>query len=242
MYNVAIVEDERSATELLESYLARYSEENGVEFRSASFENPIVFLESYKQGYDLVLLDIELPDMMGMDVARKFREIDDAAALVFVTNMAQYAIDGYSVNADDFIVKPVSYFDFAMKLKRILKKIDRNDGAKVTLYDDGLARLVSLTDVRYVEVRNHTLIYHTVDGEYEARGVLKRVESLLSANNFVRCNNYCMVNLRYVAGLKDYTLYVTFGRGRNEREGIGISHPRKKDFVKALNDYLGEII
>lgn len=242
MFSVAIIEDEKDEMKLLESYLARYSKENGCDFRSVWFGNPIVFLENCKQGYDLIFLDIELPDMMGMDVARKFRETDSNAALVFVTNMAQYAIDGYSVDADDFIVKPVSYYDFAMKLTRVLKKINRCEVDRVTLYSDGMAKLVSLTDVRYVEVHNHTLLYHSVDGIYESRGVLRRVEEILIKNNFVRCNNYCLVNLRYVAGVKDFTLFVAYGRGRDEREEISISHPRKRNFINALNDYIGEII
>ena len=177
-----------------------------------------------------------------MDAARKFREYNNSSALIFVTNMAQYAIEGYSVNADDFIVKPISYYDFSMKLARVLNKINRSEVEKVTVNCDGMYKLLPLSDVRYVEVRNHTLVYHAVDGVYETRGVLKRVESMLTSNDFVRCNNYCLVNLRYVAGVKDFTVFISYGRGTKEREEVDISHPRKKGFIKALGDYIGEMV
>ena len=132
MFNIAIVDDEPEAIKILENYLARFSKENGCEFHYASYKNPVAFLENSKQAYDLVFLDIEMPDMSGMDAARKFREYNVSSALIFVTNMAQYAIEGYSVNADDFIVKPISYYDFAMKLARVLNKLNRREVEKVT--------------------------------------------------------------------------------------------------------------
>ncbi len=242
MFNIAIVDDEPEAIKILENYLARFSKENGCEFHSASYKNPVAFLENSKQAYDLVFLDIEMPDMSGMDAARKFREYNVSSALIFVTNMAQYAIEGYSVNADDFIVKPISYYDFAMKLARVLNKLNRREVEKVTVNCDGMYKLLPLADVRYVEVHNHTLVYHAIDGVYETRGVLKRVESLLTSNDFVRCNNYCLVNLRYVAGVKDFTVFVSYGRGTKEREEMDISHPRKKSFIKALGEYIGEMV
>ena len=240
MLNIAIVEDERDAAELLKAYLERYSREKGVPCRSVWFDNPINFLSKYNASFDLVLLDIELPDMNGMDAARKMREMDGSIALIFVTNMAQYAISGYEVDADDFVVKPVSYYDFVLKLDRVLKKITVKEEAKITVNNDGAVKYIAVKNVRYVEVIKHKLLYHTLDGNFEVRGTLKKAEPLLLENNFRKCNNYCLVNLLYVSGLKGYALTVSYGHGSNKADEIMVSHPRKKDFVKALNLYLGE--
>lgn len=240
MVNVAIVEDERGAMEVIESYLLRYSKEKQEEFHSVWFDNPINFLTNYNMNYELVLLDIELPDMNGMDVARKMREMDSTVTLIFVTNMAQYAISGYEVDADDFVVKPVSYHDFALKLERVLKKIKKKDDAKIILNYDGEVKFMPAKNVRFIEVIKHKLIYHTLDGNFEMRGSLKKIAPMLLENGFAKCNNYCLVNLRYVSGVKGYTLFVSFGGLQDGQDEILISHPRKKDFARALNDYLGE--
>ena len=71
------------------------------------YTNPVIFLTQYTNRYDLVLLDIEMPDMNGMVVANKLRAIDDEVPLIFITNMRKYAIKGYEVNASDFILKPI---------------------------------------------------------------------------------------------------------------------------------------
>ena len=112
MINVAIVDDDEKVADMLRSYLERFSKENDIEFQAESFGCAVDFLSAFTDRYDIVFLDIELPDMNGIDAARKMREIDGTVALIFVTNMRQYAINGYEVNADDFIVKPVPYFDF----------------------------------------------------------------------------------------------------------------------------------
>lgn len=232
MKNIVIVEDEKSAADVLTSYLDRYTKEKGVAFQSVWFENPIAFLTNYKPKYDLVFLDIELPDMNGMDVAHKLRELDDSVALIFVTNMAQFAIKGYEVNAFDFIVKPVSYFDFALKLQRVLERIKSIDGQKISVSVDDAVKCVYVEDIYYVEVIKHKVIYHTAQGNLESYGALKNIEPMLLDADFVRCNNCYLVNLRYVTAVKGFTTIVA-------GDLLQVSHPKRKQFVQALNNYLG---
>lgn len=237
--NVVIVEDESSAMEVLQTFLDRYTKEKQTEFNVVWFDNPVNFLANYKPNFDLILLDIELPEFNGMETARKIRDIDSSVALIFVTNMAQYAVSGYEVDADDFIVKPVSYHDFVLKLERVLKKINNKDDAKIAVAGDGEIRYLVLRDIRYVEVIKHKLIYHTIEKDFEVRGSLNKIESLCAENDFLQCNKYCIVNPRFVAGVHGHTLTMTYGRNfPGKYDELQISHPRRKDFVKSLNDYL----
>lgn len=233
MINVAIVEDEKNAAELLAGYLETYTRERSVGFHTVCFDNPITFLSNYKSNFDLVLMDIEMPDMNGMDAARKMRELDRAVTLIFVTNMAQFAIKGYEVDAFDFVVKPVSYFDFALKLSRAVERIRSRSEVKIPIAVDDAVKYVTPNDLMYVEVIKHRVIYHTTEGALESYGTLKKIEPVLLSADFAKCNNCYLVNLRYVTGIKGFSVTV----GGDE---LQISHPKKKEFVKALNDYLGE--
>lgn len=239
MLTIAIVDDEKNMADALKEILTRYGAERGIELHADWFSNPVTFLTQYTDRYDLVLLDIDMPDLNGLDTAKKLREMDDTVSLIFVTNMRQYAINGYGVNADDFIVKPVSYFDLAMKLDRIRKKDLRRTTDVVPVKNDGSVKFISVKDVRYVEVLKHRLIYHTLDGDYEERGTLKKLEPIFMKNHFARCNNYCLVNLRFVEGIEGFSVIVSYGYGSEQKEEIVISHPRKKEFVTALGRYLG---
>lgn len=239
MINVAIVDDDEKVVDMLRSYLERFSKENDIEFQAESFGCAVDFLSAFTDRYDIVFLDIELPDMNGIDAARKMREIDGTVALIFVTNMRQYAINGYEVNADDFIVKPVPYFDFSLKLSRVLKKIGVREVPKIAIKNEGMTRYIAINTIRYVEVFRHRLVYHTCDGSIEARGSLNKIEPLLTANNFERCNSCYLVNLKYVMGIEGYTLFVGYGQNSKKMDELSVSHPRKKDFIAALNKYLG---
>lgn len=240
MYNIAIVDDDPEAIVTLESYLDRYCSKRGAECNVSRFNSPVRFLASFKPVYDIVFLDIDMPNMNGMDVARSIRKTDGETALIFVTNMAQYAIRGYEVDADDFVVKPVKYGSFEIKLDRVIKKHGAKEKAHVTVYDDGVMRYVPVSEVRYVEVIKHSIIYHMTGGDYEKRGVLKNEAKLFEENGFAQCNKSCLVNLRYVLGIVGYDLHVAKAKGSSEYEELLISHPRKKEFVHTLNKYLEE--
>lgn len=244
MLRVAIIDDDEKIAEQLKVFLKKYTDDGKEAFNPECYSAPADFLSVYGNGdsYDLIFLDIELPGMNGMDVARKIRERDVSVGLVFVTNMRQYAINGYEVDADDFIVKPVSYYDFAMKLDRVLKKRAKKETAKIPVNCDGTMKYVPVDTIRYVEVSRHKLSYHTDEGVLETRGSLNKIEEFFIENNFSRCNNYCLVNLRYVTGIDGHTLFVGYGRNSKEPDEISISYPRKKEFVASLNKYLGVVL
>lgn len=120
-YLVAIVEDSPAEVKTLRSYFARLGEELGYDFQVSCFSSGRDFLAAYQPIYDLVLMDINLPDINGMYVSKCLRKLDQNVVLMFVTSMARYAADGYEVDALDFMVKPVNYTTFSLKIKRAYK-------------------------------------------------------------------------------------------------------------------------
>ena len=234
MYHIAIVDDEKSFSDTIKEYVNQYQEENSGTFQVSVFENGVELLASYHYGYDLILLDIEMPGMNGMEVAQKIRDMDDDVVLMFITNMAQYAIHGYSVGALDFVTKPLNYYTFSMKLSRALKRVQKKENEQksiVLTLPDGLKKL-DIKQIYFVEVQNRMLYYHTAEKVYKIKGTMQSVEQVLAPHAFVKCNHWYIVNLLHVKEVKKNLVVV----GEHELE---ISRRNKKAFMQALTEYLG---
>ena len=231
-YMIAIVEDNPAEAETLRSYFSRMSSELGEPFQVNLFQNGREFLSAYQPIYDLVLMDIHLPDLNGMHVAKCLRKIDRNVVLIFVTSMARYAAEGYEVDALDFIVKPVSYPTFTLKIKRSLSKCASSQDRELLIsITDGVYR-TSASRIKYVEVIDHSLVYHTTDGVLNSYGNLKDVEAKLNSPQFIRCNRCYLVNLAFVRAIHGSTLIV-------DGDALQISRPKRNIVLDALNNYLG---
>lgn len=122
MIRVAIVEDDAAEREKIQGYLNELSRQEQIQFEIAPYPSGLNFIMGEMKGFDIVLMDIDMPGVNGMETAQALRKVDPTVILIFVTNMAQYAISGYEVDATDFILKPVNKYSFAIKIKRAVAR------------------------------------------------------------------------------------------------------------------------
>lgn len=153
--------------------------------------------------------------------------------LIFITSFEQFAVKGYEVEAFDFIVKPVSYPDFALRMNRVLKHVQKERQDTINIKNEGKFIIASVRDIKYVEVMRHKMLFHMTDGIVESTGTLREMEDALTDKYFVRCNKCYLVNLRHVRGMDGSFVNV-------DGELLLVSRPRKKDFLSALNRYLSK--
>ena len=151
MISIAIVEDEDSCAKQMEEYLARYAAESGEEFETVRFCDGDEILENYRAQYDIILMDVQMKFMDGMTAAEEIRKVDPEVVIIFITNMAQYAIRGYAVDALDYVLKPVSYFAFSQRLERAIGRMKRRARRYMTITIRGGACKLDIAEILYVE-------------------------------------------------------------------------------------------
>lgn len=230
MVNIAILEDDAGDEASLEQSLQRYAQEQQELFSIRSFSDPAVFLQNSPSAFDLIFLDIDLPTMTGMELARQIRRQDSLVTLIFVTNLEKYAVSGYSVGAFDFVVKPINYYRFASMLRRALRSIAARQPREVVIQTSGGITRLNVTQLYYVEIRDHLLIYHTVGENLTAWGKMSDVEAQLTPYDFARCSTSHLVNLRFVDSVEGSDVLVAGTR-------LPISQRRRKAFYSAVTSY-----
>ena len=230
MKRIAIIDDDEKIRNLLREYLSRYEESHNEQFQIKTFSFPELFLTDYKPEYDIVFMDIDMPGMDGLKASRRLRELDERVVLIFVTNLAQYAIKGYEVAATDFVVKPVKYEMFETKLTRAFRFIPDDNRPSLLLRTENGIVSIEMEDVQFVEVQGHNVYYHTMKDTYKIRGTLKESASELDESTFFMCDKCYIVNLGYVESVNGNTVIVA-------GKAINVSRPKKKMFMDALAQY-----
>ena len=233
MISVALVEDTREDMERFRRVFDAYSRGDENEWSLDVFETGGDFLDRFRGQYDLIFLDIELPDLNGIEIGHEIRKRDTRAVLVFLTKMGQFAINGYEVDAADYILKPLDEKIFPVKMRKIVRRVLQSKPSCFTVPVNGGKRLLESDQILYVEVLKHDLTYHTTSGSYTERGTLKGAEALLRNACFVRLSNCYLVNMRYITGVDKLTLMLDGG------ETLQISRSRKKEFADTFARYLG---
>lgn len=232
MTRIAIVEDEAAVREQLAGYVQRYTRQYGTPFEVTEFADGMEILEDYRPQFDIIFLDVEMKHLDGMETARRIRERDGGVLIVFITNMAQYAIRGYAVGALDYVLKPVPYFAFSQQLQKVEEQLRRRTRHYLAVPVEGGLRRLDTSRIYYIESEGHRVHFYTEEGDFAAPGALKALEEKLADRPFARCNSGYLVNLAQVQAVQQNTVEV----GPYE---LQVSRPKRKSFLAALTDYIG---
>lgn len=126
MYKVSIVDDEKSACDELGKLLSDYGTEHGVAFSVNQYIGAEAYMWAHDEDSDIIFLDIDMPEINGMELAKKIRKTRPNVILIFCTNLEQFAVNGYEVEASGYIIKPIRKYSFDFYMDKALKRLYRN--------------------------------------------------------------------------------------------------------------------
>lgn len=232
MIRIAIVDDDLNCCKQLKEFIVRYDHEYKTQFEVVVYKDGESIVDEYHGQYQILLLDIRMGAMDGMEVAKKIRERDKDVIFIFITTTVAYAVQGYAVDAIGYILKPVPYVAFEQILKKAIANIKKRDKRYLTFTNDQCMFRLDLDNIYYIESLKHKVIIHTNDRDYVTPGTMKVLESELSDKGFARCNNAYIVNLRYVEGIQQSDVNVA-------GHLLAISRTKRKEFMNSLSNYIG---
>ena len=198
-----------------------------VDYNIDTFDDGNRLIESFKaQPYDILFLDIEMPAVDGITLAKSLRAISEKVFIVFLTSHVEYAIEGYEVNALRYLTKPVDI----EKLKEVIRYVQEKQGAvrQLIIKEDGEELLINITDVIYIESMNQNVRIVTTQGEHVIRYNIGDFEEQLKNDGFFRSHRGYLISLAKVKKLSKNDVIM---------EG-DVVLPVSRSNVKALKDAL----
>lgn len=198
-YRIAVCEDDHGVGVQLQDLCAQILSDwdmQGAVQLFASADALDAEMREAPDTFDLLLLDIQMEGMNGIEYAQKLRQEGNRVSIIFITNCADYALDGYQVQPVNFLLKPVTRPTLEQALRT---DMELNHKPKNMLFRTGGKSIsVAVSDIRYIESMNHNIIVHTVDGERIFAVSLSETERSAPVGAFFRCHNSFLVNMDYV--------------------------------------------
>ncbi|WP_345949317.1 LytTR family DNA-binding domain-containing protein [Mucilaginibacter sp. PAMB04274] len=194
MIRCVIVDDEPLARQVLERFVASTPELHLEAICSNALE---AFEALTDKQIDLVLLDIKMPKLSGLDL---WRSLKNPPAVIFTTAFSEYAVDGFELEAVDYLVKPITYERFAKSIRRLLKtyQFEATVENKYTYFKvSGQLIKVMHSELMYAQSIKDYIQLHTTKGSYLTHMTMKYLSELLPISTFVRVHRSYLINTSY---------------------------------------------
>lgn len=224
-YKIAVIDDSAADTEYVSALVARWAEAGGHSMKIYTFPSAEAFLFQYEDeaDFDMLLLDIEMKEMNGVDLAKRIRQGNDAVQIVFITGYPDFIAEGYEVAALHYLMKPVSREKLHAVLDRAAANLARAEKRLCVTYERR-TDLVPLSQILYIEAQRQYVLIHTFGETYRMKQSFAGTTDELD-EFFFKCHRSFCVNLCHVTQIKSSSVLLKNGeevpvsRGMAEKLG-----------------------
>lgn len=193
----AIVDDNKLDIENVRDKVKEWGECKGIDTTFLEFDSAEAFLFSYEdvKNYDVLLLDIEMKDMDGVEMAKRIRKVDSDVVIIFITGYSDYILDGYDVGALNYLMKPLDKEKFFRVLDTALTKLESNSKSIILSTNEEISK-VQLNSISYIDVDRNYIMVHA-DKNYRVKRTLGSIEEELD-ERFLRIGRSALINIEKV--------------------------------------------
>lgn len=232
---IAICDDEYIHRKVLLKYVKMFF--SGDDYEVTEFSSGEELLGRYPNGLDILLLDIHMLGINGIETAKKIRLFDTNVIIVFTTAISDFMQEGYEVRAFRYLLKPIKYNDFLKHLSQCKKEIIKNKEKYISIkeIDEGQMVILPINTILYVEMECRITLVHTDNKTYKTRESIKKLENELKEHSFYKCHRAYLINLYKINSIGKNTVII---KG-NE---ILVSRSKVKELKLKIIDILGGLI
>lgn len=230
MVRIAICDDEIAICNDIKQTLFTMLKQMQECFHIVCYTNPKALLHTY-DTFDLIYLDIQMPDLDGMTLAKKIREQNADCILIFMTAFKEYMPDAFEVEAMDYICKPIEKSRLERSCKRAIKRIKKESEQKIFIQTVNWCKSIAMHTIYYCEVINRKIYLHTKEGIIDYYGKLEDIEKQLDGR-FFRCHRSYIVNIDYLQ------VYMHGEILLENAEKVPVSRLRHKAFMQKMLEYM----
>lgn len=233
MISIAICDDQLIQRNQINLYLKQIMDELNTPYSLQQFSSGEELLDNYPSGLQLILMDIRMKTLDGIQTAEKIREFDKEVLLFFITSLPEHAYACYKVRAFSFLSKPIQYDEFRQELRAAVQHILSHQDNRIAIRKGHNVYYPSINEILYIESSNHNIVYHLSDQDIECYGSLSTAERELQDKGFFRCHAAYLVNQRSIASIQGNDITLKNG------VVLPISKTKKADFLDKLTQFLG---
>ncbi len=230
LINIAVCDDNDNMILELKNRIFDYMSETSYKAEVHSFSCAEDLLKS-DEFYDIIFLDIQMGIMTGMEAAKQIRQSGLESFLIFVTILKEYVYDAFSVEASDYLLKPLDTQRFQSTMARVLQHVQDKKTAVLTIQKGAWCKSIPFSDILYCEAINRKIFVHTKQEIIDYYFKINSLENQLEPDFFC-CHRSYLVNLKAVCGYENGQAKLVNG------ESIPVSRLRMQAFMEAMLNYM----
>lgn len=217
--------------EILNKLLSSYS----IDYHISEYSSGEELLNNYPENLDILIIDIQMKLINGMETARKIRMFDENLEIIFTTSFSEFMQDGYEVKAYRYILKPITERKISKNILEGINEIVKKRSNYLTINVKNYIDRIKIDSILYIETDRPNILIYTSDNMYSTKMGISKIEKILSEYNFFRCHNSYIINLKLVESMTSNTITL-------KNKEIPISKYRVKSLKLAITNVLGDIV